>query len=64
MTNIIKKRGLLFLVAIAIMVAMMSVACKKKVTQPADFSVVGDIAVEEPTTPENQPKSLPFQKRL
>ena len=56
MTNIIKIKGLLPLVAIAIMVAMMFVACKKKVTQPADFSAAGDVVVidptEEPTTPE------------
>ena len=48
MTNLIKRKGLLFLIAIVVMVAIMSVACKKKVTQPSDFSVAGNIAVDEP----------------
>ena len=56
MTNIIKRKGLLSLMAIVIMIAIMSVACKKKVTQPTGFSVSGDVAVvdpiEEPTSPE------------
>ena len=42
------------------MVAIMSVACKKKVTQPADFSVAEDVVVEnpieEPTIPEEPAK--------
>ena len=49
MTNLIKRNNLLFLMAIVVMVAIMSVACKKKVTQPADFSV----AVEEVVGGEN-----------
>ena len=57
MTNLIKRKGLLFLMAVVVMVAIMSVACKKKVTQPVDFSVtevvdVVDEPIEEPTTPE------------
>ena len=56
MTNIIKRKGLLSLIAVVVMVAMMSVACKKKVTQPMDFSVAEDVTItnpsEEPTTPE------------
>ena len=56
MTNIIKRKNLLSLMAIVVMVAIMSVACKKKVTQPADFSVAEDVVVEnpieEPTIPE------------
>ena len=52
MTNIIKRKGLLSLVAIAVMVAMMSIACKNKVTQPASFSVAEDVAAEEPANPE------------
>ena len=56
MTNIIKRKGLLFLMAVVVMIAMMSVACKNKATQPASFSVGGDVIVdnpiEEPTTPE------------
>ena len=48
MTNIIKRKGLLSLMAIVIMIAIMSVACKKKVTQPTGFSVSGGVAVEEP----------------
>ena len=35
MTNLIKRKGLLFFVAIAVMVAMMSVACKNKATRPS-----------------------------
>ena len=38
MTNIIKRKGLLSLMAIAVMVAMMSIACKNKATRPMDFS--------------------------
>ena len=52
MTNIIKRKSLLSLVAIAIMVAMMSIACKNKVTQPASFSFAEDVAAEEPANPE------------
>lgn len=52
MTKLIKRKGLLSLVAIAIMVAMMSIACKNKATQPASFSAAEDVVVEEPTTPE------------
>ena len=47
MTNLIKRKNL-YLTVIVIMIATMSVACKKKVTQPADFSVAGDVAVDEP----------------
>ena len=39
MTNLIKRKGLLSLMAIAVMVAMISIACKNKTTRPADFSV-------------------------
>lgn len=58
MTNLIKRKNLLFLTAVVVMIAMMSVACKKKVTQPADFSVTGDGTTiydpvpEDPATPE------------
>ena len=59
MTNLIKRKNLLFLTAVVVMIAMMSVACKKKVTQPADFSVTGDgttiydpVSPEDPATPE------------
>ena len=56
MTNIIKRKSLLSLMAIVVMIAMMSVACKNKATQPASFSVDGDVVVEnpieEPTIPE------------
>ena len=39
MTNIIKRKGLLSLMAVVVMIAMMSVACKNKATRPMDFSV-------------------------
>ena len=62
MTNIIKRKGLLSLMAVIVMIAIMSVACKKKVTQPVGFSVAEDVAVEEPieepTNPE-QPAEEP-----
>ena len=38
MTNIIKRKGLLFLMAVVVMIAMMSIACKNKATRPMDFS--------------------------
>ena len=52
MTNLIKRKGLLSLMTVVVMIAMMSVACKNKVTQPASFSVAEDIAAEEPANPE------------
>ena len=52
MTNIIKRKGLLSLMAVVVMIAMMSIACKNKVTQPASFSVAEDVAAEEPANPE------------
>ena len=52
MTNLIKRKGLLSLMAVVVMVAMMSIACKNKVTQPASFSVAEDVAAEEPANPE------------
>ena len=52
MTNLIKRKGLLTLMAVVVMVAMLSVACKNKVTQPASFSVAEDVAAEEPANPE------------
>ena len=38
MTNIIKRKGLLSLMAVVVMIAMMSVACKNKVTASANLS--------------------------
>ena len=38
MTNIIKRKNLLFLMVIAIMVAMMSIACKNKATVSTSLS--------------------------
>lgn len=52
MTNLIKRKGL-FLMAVVVMLAVMSVACKKKVTQPTDFSVTGDdTTIVDPVIPE------------
>ena len=47
MTNLIKRKGLLHLIAIAVMVGIMSIACKNKVTQATDFSYNEDIIIEE-----------------
>ena len=58
MTNLIKRKGLLSIMVIVVMVAMLSVACKNKVTQPASFSVTEDVTVEEPANPE-QPAEEP-----
>ena len=58
MTNLIKRKGLLSLIAVVVMVAMLSVACKNKVTQPASFSVAEDVTAEEPANPE-QPAEEP-----
>ena len=61
MTNLIKRKDLLSLMAVVVMIAMMSVACKNKATQPASFSVGGDVIVdnpiEEPTTETLTPDS-------
>ena len=38
MTNIIKRKGLLSLMAVVVMIAMMSIACKNKVTASANLS--------------------------
>ena len=43
MTNLIKRKSLLSLIAVIIMIAMLSVSCKKKVTQPMDFSVTEEV---------------------
>ena len=42
MTNLIKRKGLLYLVVIVAIVLVMAVACKKKPTQPLDTSLAGD----------------------
>ena len=47
MTNIIKRKGLLSLMAVVVMIAMMSVACKNKATRPADFNMAEDIELAD-----------------
>lgn len=42
MTNLIKRKGLLYLVVIVAIVLVMAIACKKKPTQPLDTSLAGD----------------------
>ena len=54
MTNIIKRKGLLSLMAVVVMIAMMSVACKNKATRPMDFSVEGDIEVADQVNPSEE----------
>ena len=40
--------------AVVVMIAMMSVACKNKATRPADFSVEGDIEVADQVNPSEE----------
>ena len=57
MTNLIKRKGLLSLMAIVIMIAIMSIACKNKATAPSfsEDSSEEVVKPEGPTTPE-EPK--------
>lgn len=63
MTNLIKRKGLLSLMAIVIMIAIMSIACKNKATAPlASFSEDSSEEVvkpEGPTTPETPEEPKP-----
>ena len=54
MTNIIKRKGLLSLMAVVVMIAMMSVACKNKATRPADFNMAGDVEVADQVNPSEE----------
>ena len=42
MTNLIKRKGLLYLVVIVAIVSVMAIACKKRPTQPLDTCLAGD----------------------
>ena len=44
MTNLIKRKGLLSLIAVVVMVAMMSIACKNKAT--ASTSLSGEMPID------------------
>ena len=44
MTNLIKRKGLLSLIAVVVMVAMMSIACKNKATVSTSLS--GDMPID------------------
>ncbi len=54
MTNIIKRKGLLSLMAVVVMIAMMSVACKNKATRPADFNMAEDIELADQVNPSEE----------
>lgn len=52
MTNLLNKKGLLYLIAIAVMIAIISIACKKKPTEvSASFSETPSIETPDNPTP-------------
>ena len=55
MTKTKQNKGILYLLAIALMVAIMSVACKNKPTQAISFSEAEDEIVEPTPTPTPAP---------
>ena len=57
MTKTKQNKGILYLLAVVIMVALMSVACKKKPTQAVSFSEAENEIVEP--TPEPAPEPTP-----
>lgn len=61
MTKYISKerKGLLYIIAIAVMIALMCMACKKRVTQPASFSLEDTYIENETTTPSPTPDPEP-----
>lgn len=58
MTKYIRKK-LLYIIAIAVMIALMCMACKKRVTQPASFSLEDTYIENETTTPTPTPDPEP-----
>ena len=60
-----KTKGVLYLVAVAIMIALMSIACKNKATVPVgDFSSEGvseEVAAEEVVAPEETTVQLVYK---
>ena len=59
MTKTKQNKSILYLLAIALMVAIMSVACKNKPTQAISFSEAEDEIVEPTPTPEPTPAPTP-----
>ena len=61
MTKTKQNKGILYLLAVIIMVALMSVACKKKPTQAVSFSEAEDstVVVDPTPTPEPTPEPTP-----
>ena len=62
MTKTKQNKSILYLLAIALMVAIMSVACKKKPTQAISFSEAEDEIVEPTPTPEPTPAPVVPEK--
>ena len=59
MTKTKQNKSILYLLAIALMVAIMSVACKNKPTQAVSFSEAEDEIVEATPTPTPEPTPAP-----
>ena len=61
MTKTKQNKGILYLLAVVIMVALMSVACKKTPTQAVSFSEAEDstVVVDPTPTPEPTPEPTP-----
>lgn len=62
MTKTKQNKSILYLLAIALMVAIMSVACKNKPTQAISFSEADDEIVEPTPTPEPTPAPVVPEK--
>lgn len=59
MTKTKQNKSILYLLAVALMVAIMSIACKNKPTQAVSFSEAEDEIVEPTPTPEPTPAPTP-----
>ena len=57
-----QNKGILYLLAVALMVAIMSIACKNKPTQAVSFSEAEDEIVEPTPTPEPTPAPVVPEK--
>ena len=62
MTKTKQNKGILYLLAVVIMVALMSVACKKKPTQAVSFSEAEDSTVVVAPTPTPEPEPVAPEK--
>lgn len=54
MTNLIKRKGLLYLVVIVAILSVMAVACKKRTTAPTNFTVAD---IEDSITSDSTPST-------